>query len=134
MIVCRVAGTVANASDEVECTSQAIHQLRRLADENNVPGLVVTLLLPPWRFHVGKCYEAAFLGDWQILHLDSLEDSEAPVAWLLLVKIPLRQFALISNLFLACFIRHAAPGFGGLHLNQHSAGGSRAFAQQTGGA
>ena len=76
MIVCRLAGLV--ASHEMECTTQAIHQLRRLADELDVQRLVVTVLLPPWRFHVGRCYDSTFLGHWQILHLDSLEDSEAP--------------------------------------------------------
>ncbi|CAL1168896.1 unnamed protein product [Cladocopium goreaui] len=76
MILCRWAlhGTCSDTS----FTSQAIHQLRRLADENDVQGLVLTILLPPWRFHVGKSYESALLGQWQVLHLDSLEDTEAP--------------------------------------------------------
>ncbi|CAL1163139.1 unnamed protein product [Cladocopium goreaui] len=57
MIVCRLAH---GQCSDTSCTSQAIHQLRRLADENDVHNLVVTILLPPWRFH------------------DSLEDAEAP--------------------------------------------------------
>eukprot|EP00435_Cladocopium_sp_Y103_P052829 s671_g16.t1 len=48
MIVCRLAH---GQCSETSCTSQAIHQLRRLADENDVQNLVVTILLPPWRFH-----------------------------------------------------------------------------------
>lgn len=76
MILCRWA--LHGACSDTSFTSQAIHQLRRLADENDVQGLVLTILLPPWRFHVGKSYESALLGQWQVLHLDSLEDTEAP--------------------------------------------------------
>ncbi|CAK9032378.1 Putative uncharacterized transmembrane protein DDB_G0290641 [Durusdinium trenchii] len=75
MVLCRLGAT--NGGD-VECTHRGIDQLRRLADDRDVQGLVVVLLLPPWKLHVAACYQAVFMQSWQIFHLDSLDDSESP--------------------------------------------------------
>ena len=48
MVLCRLGGA-SFASDDLECTPRAIHQLRRLADERLISGLLVTVLLPPWK-------------------------------------------------------------------------------------
>lgn len=55
MVLCRLGAT--NGGD-VECTHRGIDQLRRLADDRDVQGLVVVLLLPPWKLHVAACYQA----------------------------------------------------------------------------
>ena len=78
MIVCRLSSSMSKGTENVQCTSRAVHQLRRLADELDINGLIVTLLLPPKALHESRCYEAAFLGSWQIFHLDSLDDAESP--------------------------------------------------------
>ena len=77
MVVCRLSSSLSKGAD-VQCTSRAVHQLRRLADEHDVHRLLVTLLLPPKTLHESRCYEAAFLGSWQIFHLDCLDDAESP--------------------------------------------------------
>ena len=78
MVVCRLASSMSRASDDVQCTARTIHQLRRIADEHDVHELLVALLLPPKSLHESRCYEAAFLGNWRVFHLDSLDDAESP--------------------------------------------------------
>ena len=77
MVVCRLSSSVSFFSDDVECTARTIHQLRRLADEQDTP-VIVTVLLPPKTLHESRSYVASFLGNWQVYHMDCLDDAESP--------------------------------------------------------
>ena len=60
---------------------------------------MVTLLLPPKTLHESCCYEAAFLGNWQVFHLDCLDDAESPalVASILSPSLPEVKEPVVSQ-------------------------------------
>eukprot|EP00438_Fugacium_kawagutii_P000848 Skav222059 [mRNA] locus=scaffold707:50574:77847:- [translate_table: standard] len=75
----------------IRCASEipvkAIHQLRRLADENDVHRLVITILLPPWRFHVGKCNLVADRHSDFVLSCSSTEELRKHL-WTAVARLP----------------------------------------------